>query len=217
MSFYPITSISQFFQLSDSPVDQQSASFIKLGFSEAQAEFLTDAGYKTDEVQQRINDGFTPEEIYNAVIVKQLHDRVEIAAYRALQEGIETLQLIKGRTSTRISSTESDYLLHDCIRKAAHADMRSKDGYITMRGKYLNTKQITPVIENVSVITTDRDSKLTKATYARFEELLANLDEHNTMVNTILFNAWGVPQKKEHIHLDEIKKKAEFTGPKPLD
>lgn len=187
-----------------------------LGFSTEQAKHLADAGYDAEAIQRRLDEGFTVDEIYSAVIVKQLHDRVEISAYRALQEGVDALEIHLGRTSTRIKPEESRFLLHDCIRKAAHIDMRSKDGYVTMRGKYLNMKQLGPVIAKVDIITTDRDSKLTKATYQTFEALVDNLDAHNTMVNAILFNAWGVPERTGVDHLDEIKFKAGFSGPKPL-
>jgi len=36
------------------------------------------------------------------------------------------------------------------------------------------------------------------------------------MVNAILFNAWGVPERKGCDHLAEIKEKAGYTGPLSL-
>lgn len=223
MSIYSTTS-TQIFTQQSSPLGNQAAtdgpspieSVAELGFSNEQAQYLVENGYDVEGIKQRLSEGFTPEEIYHAVVVKLLHDRVEISAYRALQEGIATLQLNLGRHSTRISGEQSAYLLHNCIRKAAHKDMRSKDGYVTLRAKFLNMKQLGPVIEQVSVITSDRDSKLTRATYTTFEALLANLDAHNTMVNAILFNAWGVPERKCCDHLAEIKEKAGYTGPLSL-
>ncbi len=122
-------------------------SVVELGFSKEQAQYLVENGYDVEGIKQRLSERFTTEEIYHAVVVKLLHDRVEITAYQALQNGIIALQLYTGRHSTRITQEQSKYLLHYCIRRAAHADMRSEDGYVTLRGKYLNMKQLGPVIE----------------------------------------------------------------------
>ena len=73
-------------------------------------------------------------------------------------------------------------------------------------------KQFQPVILRVSDIVSDRDTKLTRATYTTLEDLIANLDTHNTMVNAILFNAWGVPEKTGIDHLTEIKAEAGFIA-----
>jgi len=154
MSIYSSSSTHNFSQ-TNSQYDVQDAmddaspldSVVGLGFSDEQAKYLVENGYDVEGINQRLSEGFTHEEIYHAVVVKLLHDRVEISAYRALQNGIIALQLYTGRHSTRIKQEQSKFLLHDCIKKAAHQDMRSKDGYVTLRGKYLNMKQLGPVIE----------------------------------------------------------------------
>lgn len=179
-----------------------------LGFQQEDAQFLLKQGYDLKGIQARLDQKFTPAEIVNAVKVKNLHDRVEISAYGALQEGIEQLKLVKGEGKTRISAENSIYFLHFCVRKAAHKDMRSSDGYVSRRGDFLNKKQFLPVITRVGDIVSDRDAKLTKATYNTLEDVIENLDAHNTFVNAILFNAWGVPEREGYDHLAEIKKAA---------
>jgi hypothetical protein len=182
------------------------------GFSTDDKEWLLSLGYTWEEVAVRITQGFTPSEIVNAVKVKLLHDKVEIAAYAALQHGIEDFQLVRTENTTELSEEQSHTLLHRYVKNAAHKVMRASDGYITLREKYLNAKQIEPVMSKVMVIITDRDSKLTRASYQCLEALVAALDEHNSMVNAILFNAWGVPLKKNYCHLTEIKAKAGYLG-----
>jgi len=91
--------------------------------------------------------------------------------------------------------------------------MRSPTGYLTLRGNYLNEKQIMPVMKKLSFIISDRDSKLTNASYTSLEELVENLDTHNCAVNKILFNAWGGGVPKGALpHLEEIKSQAGYIG-----
>lgn len=179
---------------------------LSLGFESEDAAFLLDCGYDISGIQARLAQQFTPTEIVNAVKVKNLHDRVEIAAYQALQEGIALLQLVKGNEETAITSSNSRYLLHVCVRKAAHQEMRSPEGYVSRRGDFLNQKQFLPVIGRVNEIVSDRDAKLTRATYTTIEDIIANLDAHNSFVNAILFNAWGVPEREGYDHIAEIKR-----------
>lgn len=208
--FIPLEKLSDiFFKQKDNNTIQS------LGFNQEKAKWLEELGYTFEDIKSRIDEGFTPQEIENAVVVKQLHDKVEIAAYQALQKGVIELKLIKAKRKrlTIITDSESNTLLHKYIKTAAHKVMRARDGYINQRMNYLNQRQIEPVINRVPDITEDRDKKLTNATYGTLEELENALDTHNSFVNQILFNAWGVPNHTKN-HLEDIKSQA---GYQPLN
>ena len=213
MNFLP--SIQSFFGSSQPQPPEGAKTIESLNFPPDKADWLRELGYTFDDVNTRIEQGFTPEEIINAVTVKLLHDKVEIAAYAALQKGIEQLQLLEKEGVTEITEEQSIFLLHKCVKPAAHAVMRGKDGYIHERSKYLKEKQMQPIFSNVTFIVTDRDSKLTNAAYTSLEDLINALDEHNSAVNAILFDAWGVPPHHQH-HLTLIKNEAGYTGSKKI-
>jgi hypothetical protein len=192
------------------------AALERSGFTPEDAKWLEDLGYTQPEVEERVKQGFTPQEIVNAVKLKLIHDKVEIAAYKALQQAIEDFKLHPVDGKTPITEAQSREILHKYIKNAAHVVMRGEGGYMKVRGQYLSPKQIQPVMANVPLIVRDRDSKLTDASYTTLEKLVGNLDYHNMMVNGILFNAWGVPHREGAVHLECIKKQAGFTGTKAL-
>lgn len=196
----------------DEPL-KENEQLVKLGFTHEASDWLLNLGYSVEGIQSRLNDGYTAEEIVKAVTVKLLHDKVEIAAYQALQNGVIDLKLDKKFRVTHLTNEQSEKLLHEYIKNAAHKVMRTPDGYMNVRMNYLNEKQIRPVIKRAGDIIKDRDAKLTHATYSTFEELVTALDRHNAFVNKILFDAWGVPHRFGSDHLAEIKEKAGYTGP----
>ncbi len=183
------------------------------GFTQKQTERLLGLGYTEKQVAERVKEGFSPKQIADAVEIKLIHDRVEVAAYRGLQQAVVDLKLVTAGDKTEISTEQSRTILHTYVKAAAHRVMRAKDGYVTVRSNYLDSAQMAPIIKNVPLIVRDRDSKLTNATYSTFEGLVQALDDHNTLVNGILFNAWGVPHREDVSHLDVIKKEAGYIGP----
>lgn len=188
--------------------------YAELGFCSDQINVLERHCSKLSSVQKKLEDGFTTDEITNATRLKFIHDRVEVSAYSALAEAVESMKLKPTSDGvTPITIEQSKAILHKHIKKAAHTEMRSDTGYVKVRDQYLNKKQIEPVIERVNWIIQDRDSKLTNATYQTLDELVRNLDKHNSEVNKILFDAWGVPESHQN-HLEEIKKKSNFEMPK---
>lgn len=110
--------ISAYYQLTtdtNPKNDLAHAELIELGFSNTDAIFLLDSGYDIEEIKVRLSQNFTLVEITNAVRIKQLHDRVELSAYRALQERGDALRLEKIDGCTSITSSNSRYLLHTCV------------------------------------------------------------------------------------------------------
>ncbi len=183
------------------------------GFTQEQTQWIQSLGYSEKQVSERLKEGFTPKQIVDGVSIKVIHDKVEIAAYKALQQAVVDLQLVKKDAKTVITEEQSRTILHSYVKSAAHKVMRGDGGYVRERGKFLDAAQMKPILDNVPLIVRDRDSKLTHAVYTSFEALVSALDDHNTLVNGILFNAWGVPHKEDVSHLDEIKKEAGYIGP----
>ncbi len=196
------------------PVKDMVDELVAQGFQQEAAQKLKDLGYTQAEVEERLKQEFTPEEIVKAVELKLIHDRVEIAAYGALQEAVEDFDLQQVDGTTSITAEMSRTILHKYVKNAAHLVMRGEGGYMKVRAQYLTQKQIAPVMANVPLIVRDRDSKLTDASYTSLEKLVGALDYHNMMVNGILFNAWGVPHREGTVHLECIKKQAGYTGAK---
>jgi hypothetical protein len=171
--------------------------------------FPVQGGLSPKRVLKSLKLGYTQEEIQAAVVVKGLHDEVELAAYAALIQGCEEL----GISTDAITEEQSFRLLHKYVKASAHKVMNGPDGYMSLRGKHLNfEKQIQPILDKVSWIVHDRDRRLTNGVYTSLTKLIFALDSHNSLVNHIIFKAWGYPLSEARDHLSEIKEKAKFYG-----
>jgi len=147
-------------------------------------------------------------ELEKAKTIEQIHTIVEEIAYQALVDAVKELNI----TSDRITAAESGILLLR-IKQAAHREMYKKDGYIAKRATLLDPSQVKHVIDNVGKIVHDRDTKLTNARYYSLSELLMGLDDHNTMVKTILLRSWfkcSCFSDEKHHHLDRVKGNIQF-------
>lgn len=137
-----------------------------------------------------------------------LHDVIEEIAYRAMAQKVVEM----GITEDEITEQQSEEIL-GAIKVAAHKELYKKDGYWASRTKWLNQSQFGHLISKIAVIIHDRDTKLTDATYHSLSELLLGLDDHNTIVKTILLTSWFKCQEvvdESHMHLDRIKERVSF-------
>ncbi len=149
----------------------------------------------------------TEEETDRAIQIKEIHDLIEEAAYRALAQTVVEQNI----RADKITEEQSGVLLAS-IKCAAHREMFKGGGYISERSK-LPLKQVQELIQSIGKIVHDRDTKLTDGRYALLTDLVMALDDHNTMVKEILLRSWfRCPQFKDpkHAHLEAIKEKVGF-------
>lgn len=193
-SFFPGSIFSSLFSRETAISSQHMECFREEGFCES-------------DIRDVMKKGYTQEHIKNAITVKKMHDEVELAAYRELVQGIIDFNI----TTDDISTSQSRKLLLR-VKNAAHLVMRDRQsGYMTQRGKYLNKEaQINPLLKRVNWIIHDRDRRLTNASYTSLTQLVYALDSHNSMVNHIIFEAWGYPLVKFRTHLNSIKTQVGF-------
>lgn len=180
----------------------------ELGLSAQDIQIFTQADLLEDDVLQSSREGKrTLVEIRNAAQTKIVHDEVEIAAYAALVEGVEALQI----RSDQVSPETSRKLLHQFVRSAAHKTMRSSGGYIEVRDTKLDYEQILHLLANVGQIVHERDALLTNASYTSLVELIYQLDFHNDNVKAILLKSWfGIEVSCLAQHLDKVKSRIDF-------
>ena len=169
-------------------------------------EFFKTAGLDCSHVLESLEQGYSSDEIKGAIVVKKLHDKVEIAAYAGFIAGIQELGIV----SDEITDEQSRFILK-YVKQEAHRIMYSPDGYMSLRNEHLNfTTQIKPILDRVVWIVHDRDRRLTHGSYRSLSALLFALDSHNSLVNQIIFRAWGYPLSAARNHLHHVKDKVDF-------
>lgn len=170
-------------------------------------EIFETAGLSCKHILESLEKGYSADEIKGAIVVKQLHDKVELAAYSGFIQGIRELHIVEDE----ITEEQSKVILHQYVKKEAHKIMYNSDGYMSLRSKYLNFEtQIKPIFDRVVWIIHDRDRRLTNGSYRSLTALLFAIDSHNSLVNHIIFRSWGYPLSAARDHLTYIKDEINF-------
>lgn len=147
-------------------------------------------------------------ELVGANEIKDLHDVIEVIAYRSFAQAVKNL----GITKDRITEEQSGKILA-FVKEQAHVELYRDGGYWKERLNKLNPSQVQGVIRAVAHVIHDRDTKLTDARYSSLSEMLMAFDDHNVEVKNILLKSWyKCPDFSDNDqgHLSYVKGEANF-------